>query len=105
MGAVIIPLPLEKIPLFCERWQIREFALFGSVLTDEFRPDSDVDVLVTFDPANAWSLFDHAEMREELAAMFGRRVDLLTRKAVAASRNPYRRHRILSSAQTIYAAA
>jgi predicted nucleotidyltransferase len=94
----------EAISRFCHKWQIREFALFGSVLTDEFRPDSDVDVLITFcDPApdlGPWG--EHLEtMREELEALFGRRVDLVEKKLV---RNPFRRYHILTTRRIIYAA-
>jgi hypothetical protein len=55
-----VSVPTEKIEAFCRKWRIVEFALFGSVLRDDFRPDSDVDVLVTFDPSAPWSLWDHA---------------------------------------------
>ena len=63
---VRIPIDQEKIAEFCQRWKITEFALFGSVLRDDFRPDSDVDVLVTFAPDAEWSLFDDVDMEEEL---------------------------------------
>jgi uncharacterized protein len=59
-------LPQKEISDFCQRWQISEFALFGSVLRDDFGPDSDLDVLVTFAPEADWSLFDHLRMEEEL---------------------------------------
>jgi len=100
-----IELPMEAIGEFCRRWKIVELALFGSVLRDDFRPDSDVDFLMTYAPDAAWSLLDHAEMQEELGAILGRKVDLLTRRAVEGSENPYRRKAILESAQVIYAAA
>ena len=86
---------------FCRRWRIAEFALFGSVLTDEFKPDSDVDVLVTFDADAEWSLADWVTMQEELKDCFGRPVDLVESDAL---RNPFRRYRILSTKQVIYAA-
>jgi hypothetical protein len=78
--------------------------LFGSVLRDDFRPDSDIDVLVSFSPEAEWGLFEHAAMQEELAAMFNRKVDLITRRAVEHSRNPLRRRIILESAQSYYVA-
>ncbi|MBI2902677.1 MAG: nucleotidyltransferase family protein [Candidatus Methylomirabilis oxyfera] len=96
-----IPIPREKIAEFCGRWKITELALFGSVLRDDFRPDSDVDVLVTFAQEAQWSLFDLVGMQEELKAMFGREVDLVERKGL---RNPFRRHEILSTKQVVYAA-
>jgi predicted nucleotidyltransferase len=94
----------EAIARFCRKWRIRELALFGSVLTDEFRPDSDVDVLISFsDPApdlGPWG--EHLEtMREELEALFGRRVDLMEKQLV---NNPFRRHHILTTRRIIYAA-
>ncbi|MEK7206959.1 MAG: nucleotidyltransferase family protein [Pseudomonadota bacterium] len=99
-----IPLNREDIAEFCRRWQIIEFSLFGSVLRDDFRPDSDIDVLVSFSPEAEWGLFEHAAMQEELAAMFNRKVDLITRRAVEHSRNPIRRRIILESAQPYYVA-
>ncbi len=99
-----IPLNRESIAEFCRRWKITEFSLFGSVLRDDFRPDSDIDVLVSFSPEAEWGLFEHAAMQEELAAMFNRKVDLITRRAVEHSRNPIRRRIILESAQPYYVA-
>jgi hypothetical protein len=99
-------LPHDKIAAFCRKWNVSEFALFGSVLRDDFRPDSDVDVLVSFPSYDATpSLFDHVDMQEELVEIFGRRVDLLTRMAVEDSRNPIRKRAILDSARVVYAAS
>lgn len=86
---------------FCSRWRVTELALFGSVLRDNFRPDSDVDVLVTFEPDVPWSLWDLSRMRGELETLFGRSVDLVEKKGL---RNPFRRQAILSDARVIYAA-
>ncbi|MET0397399.1 MAG: nucleotidyltransferase family protein [Longimicrobiaceae bacterium] len=97
-----IDLPGERIAEFCRRWHVVELALFGSVLRDDFGPASDVDVLVTFDPENTPSLFDHVDMQDELAVIFGRPVDLATRKGVEQSPNPFRRKAILGSARTVY---
>jgi uncharacterized protein len=84
---------------------VSEFALFGSVLRDDFRPDSDVDVLVSFPSYEATpSLFDHIDMQDELEAIFGRRVDLISKKGIETSRNPYRKKAILESARVVYAA-
>ncbi|WP_313949402.1 nucleotidyltransferase family protein [Leptolyngbya sp. FACHB-261] len=85
---------------FCQRWRITEFALFGSVLRDDFRSDSDVDVLVTFSANQGWSLLDWVDMKEELKAMFGREVDLADKQGL---KNPYRRHEILKTHQVICA--
>jgi len=96
---IAIEIPKERLREFCRKWKVTEFALFGSVTRPEaFRADSDVDVLVTFAPDSTWSLFDMVDMREELMDMFGREVDLLTRRSVERSTNPYRRESILSSA-------
>jgi predicted nucleotidyltransferase len=102
---VKLSLPHEQIAEFCRKWHVSEFALFGSVLRDDFRPDSDVDVLVTFRPDSRVSLFDFPGMQDELEAIFGHPVDLLTRRGVEESRNPYRKKSILDSAKVVYAAA
>ncbi len=102
--SVKISIDREKIGEFCRRWEITELALFGSVLRDDFRPDSDVDVLVTFAPNAHWSLFDLVEMQDELKALFGRGVDLVSRRGIEASRNYIRRKAILSSAEVIHVA-
>jgi hypothetical protein len=96
-----IPIDKKKIAAFCRRWQIAEFSLFGSVLREDFRPDSDVDVLVSFHPQASWSLWDLAEMQEELEKMFGRSVDLVEKEGL---RNPFRRHSILNTREVFYAA-
>lgn len=93
-----------RITEFCARWDVVEFALFGSVLRDDFRPDSDIDVLFQPSPAAHLTLFMLAAMGDELEAMFGRKVDLLTRKSVEKSANPSRRQHILDTARVIYAA-
>ncbi len=99
-----LELPIEQIQAFCDRWQIVEFALFGSVLRDDFRPDSDIDVLVTFTPNAKRGLSETLQMRDELQALFDRRVDLIVRAAIERSENWLRRKNILESAQVIYAA-
>lgn len=101
----MLKLPHARIADFCQRWQITEFALFGSALRDDFRPDSDIDVLVTFAPETAWSLLDHVTMQDELETIFGRKVDLLNRRGVERSRNYLRRQAILDSAEVVYAIA
>jgi uncharacterized protein len=98
-----IALPEEQIREFCQRWHVREMCLFGSILRSDFRADSDVDVLVDFAPSYRPTLLDLGRMQAELGAVFGRRVDLLTRKGVEDSRNPYRKQSILSSSQVVYA--
>src|ERR671932_2298632 len=92
----------NAIASFCERWKITEFALFGSILRDDFRPDSDVDVLVTFAPDAKWGLFKLVEMQQDLETIVSRDVDLIERKAIEHSHNWLRRKEILGSAQTFY---
>ena len=93
-----------QLEAFCEKWKVVELAFFGSVLRNDFRPDSDVDVMVCFAVDAHWSLFDLVGMAENLEQLLGRRVDLLTRRGVEQSRNPLRREEILQTAQVIYAA-
>jgi predicted nucleotidyltransferase len=94
---------MEKITEFCHQWQVSEFALFGSVLREDFQPNSDIDVMVQFHP-NAHPTFRTLDqMEEELKTIFHRDVDLITRQGIETSRNYLRRHEILSSAQVIYA--
>ena len=97
-----IRLPQKEIADFCRRWKISEFALFGSVLRDDFGPDSDLDLLVTFAPEADWSLFDHLRMKEELSHLLNREIDLLSRHAVEQSHNYLRRQEILNTAQVVY---
>jgi len=94
-------LPRKKIAEFCKRWSINEFSVFGSVLRDDFGPDSDIDVLVSIDPKAHIGLFEIAQMQIELEEMFKRPVDLVEKEGL---RNPYRRSEILSIAQLVYVA-
>jgi len=89
--------------MFCHQWRVTEFALFGSVLRDDFRPDSDIDVMVQFHPHAHPTFGTLEQMEAELQTLFHRDVDLITRQGIEASRNYLRRHEILSSAQVIYA--
>jgi predicted nucleotidyltransferase len=99
-----IDIPRETIAQFCIKWKIREFAFFGSVLRDDFRPDSDIDVLVTFSDDAKHTLFDLVHMENELKEIFGREVDIVSRKGIESSRNYIRKNAILSSAEAVYAA-
>ncbi|MEW5830405.1 MAG: nucleotidyltransferase family protein [Chloroflexota bacterium] len=96
--------PKAKIADFCKRWGISEFALFGSAVGEGFRPESDVDVIVSFAPDARITLFDMARMQDELQQIFGREVDLVTKSGVENSRNYLRRKNILESAQVIHVA-
>ena len=99
-----IDIPRDKVAAFCKHWQIVELAFFGSVLRDDFSPDSDVDVLVRFDPQARHTLFDLAQMQDDLSGLLGREADLIERVAVEQSPNYIRRKAILQSAETICAA-
>ena len=99
-----VPIDRERLSAFCRKWKVSELALFGSVLREDFGPESDVDVLVTFSSDAEWSLFDETRMEEELAAIFGCRVDLVSRRAVEHSENWIRREGILTSAEPVYVA-
>ncbi|MBI5508608.1 MAG: nucleotidyltransferase domain-containing protein [Deltaproteobacteria bacterium] len=83
---------------FCRRWKVRGLELFGSVLRPDFGPNSDIDILVDFDADAAWSLFDHEAMRLELCGLLGRKVDLVSKRAIERSTNWIRRKAILESA-------
>ena len=94
----------ERIAAFCRKWRITELALFGSVLRDDFSPQSDVDVLVTFAEDAEWSLFDIVTMQDELKEALGREVDLVEKGAVEQSDNSIRRRHILSNTEPLYEA-
>ena len=85
---------------FCQRWHVVEFAVFGSVLRDDFRDDSDIDVLVTLAPNHGLNLFDWIDMQQELEVLFNREVDLVDKRGL---KNPYRRSEIMNTRQIIYA--
>ena len=104
-GAIImkfhnIELPKEKIEEFWHKWKIVELAFFGSVLRDDFRPDSDIDVLVTFTNDCGWSLLDLAQMHIELKDILQREVHIWEKDAL---RNPFRKKEILNNHEVVYA--
>ena len=101
MATVQLPIPKKEIAAFCKRWKVTELSLFGSVLRADFRPDSDVDVLVTFSPKAEISLFDLVQMKLDLEEIFRRPVDVIEKDALE---NPFRKREILKTAQVIYAA-
>ncbi len=98
-----IKLPMAEIAEFCHKRQVTEFALFGSVLRRDFRPDSDIDVMVEFHPEAHPTFSTLDKMEAELKTIFDREVDLITRQGIETSRNYLRRQEILSSVQVIYA--
>ena len=99
-----IEVPKDKIKALCRRNHIRSFAFFGSVLREDFGPGSDVDVLIEFEQAYRPGLMELVEMQEELARIFGQKVDLVERQAVERSENYIRRRHILESVEPIYVA-
>jgi predicted nucleotidyltransferase len=104
MSELAASLPLQAIRDLCQRWKIARLEVFGSILRDDFGPASDVDFLVTFEPDARWGL-EIVDMEKELASIVGRRVDLVSRRAVEGSDNWVRRKSILESARTIHVAA
>ena len=101
MNRTPIDVPHQALTDTCRRWRIVEMSLFGSILRDDFRPDSDVDVLVVFEPHVLWSLLDLVDLQVELTALFGRPVDIVEKSAI---RNPFRRQSILTHRKVVYAA-
>ena len=93
----------EKLGQFCAQHGISRLELFGSALREDFRADSDVDLLATLRGDAHPTLLDWADMQEKLADLFGHPVDLASRRAIEGSRNRYRKHSILSTATPIYA--
>lgn len=102
MNTSSIELPMDTLVAFCRRWRITELAIFGSALRPDFRPDSDLDLLVTFADDTSWSLLDQIRMQQELEDLLGRKIDLVSKRAVEQSANWIRRNAILNSAQVIY---
>ncbi|HOM18665.1 MAG TPA: nucleotidyltransferase family protein [Thermoguttaceae bacterium] len=94
-----LPISSAQLEVFCRKWRVRELSLFGSVLREDFAPESDVDVLVSFAEDATWSLWDLIAMRDELTEVMGRPVDLVEKEGL---RNPFRRQRILETRKVIY---
>ena len=99
-----LPLSEEQIAAFCRKWHISELAFFGSVLRDDFGPESDVDVLFTLKPGHVCDWDNFWGMKEELESLTGRSVDFIEKKLIEESPNWIRRRAILSTAETVYAA-
>lgn len=100
MTAIAMP-SQEQLAALCKRWKIRELSLFGSVARGEARPDSDIDLLVEFEPDSEWSLFDVGRLHYEAEEMFGRKVDLVQERLIRGER---RRRSILKDKTRLYAA-
>ena len=97
-------MPHKTIADFCQRWNIRELALFGSALGEGFTDSSDIDLLVTFEDDARRSLLDHVQIQNELRQLFGRDIDLVSKRAVEQSHNWMRRKNILDSTHIIFSA-
>jgi predicted nucleotidyltransferase len=96
-----IQLPATEIEAFCQKFCVEEFSLFGSVLTDDFGPDSDIDVMLKFLPSQGFTFENTPDIQDELRRIFGRPVDVIEKGKI---RNPIRRKAIMSSYQVVYAA-
>lgn len=96
--------PMERLTEYCRANGIARLEIFGSALREDFGDESDIDLLVAFEPERTPDLFEFARMEEELSVLFGRKVDLVSRRAVEQSRNSFRRASVLGSARRIYAA-
>jgi len=97
-----IPIPTERLDEFCRRWKIAELRVFGSALREDFRPESDLDLLVRFALDVGFSLMDRVAMEEELSGIVGRKVDLVSQRAIERSSNWIRRKAILESAEPYF---
>jgi len=101
-ATLAVSIPKDRLVDFCCRWKAAELSLFGSAPREDFRPDSDVDLLVSFAPGVTWGFDDLLTMKEELKTLFGRAVDLVERRLVEASENYIRRKHILSHLEPLY---
>ncbi len=102
MPAIPIAISYQAIEEFCKRWKIVELSLFGSILREDFRPDSDIDVLVVFAPGVEYNYETREQIRAELEALVGRPVDLVEKRLIERSENYIRRNHILRTAQKVY---
>jgi predicted nucleotidyltransferase len=100
MMAARISISQEQLAAFCRKWKVKELSIFGSVLRDDFRDDSDVDLLIETLPESELG-WDWLDMQSELASLLGRKVDLVFKDRL---RNPYRRQEILRTRQVLYVA-
>jgi len=96
-----VEIPSDRLADFCGRHHIRWLALFGSVLREDFRPDSDIDVLVEFEPDQHYTYFTLAQVEEDLSELLGRRVDLHMPKTL----HPFLRDKVLGQAEAVYVRA
>ncbi|MDX2213354.1 MAG: nucleotidyltransferase family protein [Oculatellaceae cyanobacterium bins.114] len=99
-----IQLPQPELAAFCQKWKIKEMSFFGSVLREDFRSDSDIDIIVNFEGNSTWGILELVRMKRELKTLLGREVDLMTKKSIEQSHNWIRRQEILGTAQIVYVA-
>jgi uncharacterized protein len=99
-----VQLPQQVLVELCQRWKIKTLYLFGSVLREDFRPDSDIDIMVEFETDASWGLLEFVRLKRELETLFDRDVDLITKKSIEQSHNWIRRQEILGTAQAVYVA-
>ena len=104
MKAINLGVDASIIEDFCRRWKIKQLAVFGPAAAGTLRPDSDIDLLVTFDPNADWTMFDHYRMENELTELFARDVDLVNVRALEENPNRIYHQQILNSAKVVYAA-
>ncbi len=104
MESINLGVEASIIADFCRRWKIKQLAVFGSAASGVLQPDSDIDLLVTFDPEADWTMFDHYRMENELVEIFARDVDLVNVRALEENPNRIYHQQILNSAKVIYAA-
>ena len=96
--SIQIAVPESALAEFCQRYQVRKLALFGSILRDDFRPDSDVDVLIEFETGKTVDFFTFIEMQDELSELLGYQVDLNTPKFLS----HYFREQVMANARVLY---
>ena len=92
----------EQLHKICKKYLIKELALFGSALRDDFTENSDIDLLVEFVPDSGITLFNIVDLRDEFEKLFGREVDIVSKNAVRRSRNFIRKNAILKDYKVIY---
>ncbi len=92
---------MKRIEIFCRKYGVEEFSLFGSVLREDFRPDSDIDVMLKFKPGHGFTFENTPDIQDELESIFDRPIDVIEKGRI---RNPFRRHAIMNSYRVVYAA-
>lgn len=101
MPALAIEVSEERLQDFCRRYGVEEICLFGSALRPDFRPDSDIDLMLKFKPGHGFTFENTPDIQDELQRIFGRKVDVIEKGKI---RNPIRRQEIMNSYRVLYAA-